>query len=172
MEDFDDAIMRPLSGSETLEEYYRNSGCLEFISSVAIPVLVAHADDDPVVPHHMLPEDDIKANPNLSFIRTASGGHTGWLSGWNPRGSSWFDHVALEWISLVLRFQDEHDAPTPRGPRVAPVSIPPLSSPTSTIHTRSRTRIEPQQSPKIVSPRSGQRSSMRERRPTSSRLDL
>lgn len=100
--------MLPLSGAEDLIDYYRRSGCISEICSVAKPLLVAHADDDPVVPHHALPIDDLTSNPNIIFIRTQAGGHTGWLSGIDPRGTSWFDHLALEWAAHVMEYVEAH----------------------------------------------------------------
>lgn len=180
MEDFDDDIMRPLSGAETLEEYYVNSGCLDYISKVSIPVLVAHANDDPVVPHHMLPVADIENNPELFFIRTNAGGHTGWLSGLNPRGTSWFDHVALEWVNQVLHYNEQHGVRSPPvSPRLRRTAFERAATTLADLHvsceghvrhTRSKSRQLPDD--KAEEARSPSRAGgVRERRPTS-RMDL
>lgn len=172
MEDFDDEIMRPLSGSETLEEYYRSSGCLGYIRSVAVPLLVAHADDDPVVPHHMLPLDDIMGNSNVLFLQTAAGGHTGWLSGFNPRGASWFDHLALEWITQVLKFREDHESSPIRRSKTSRIANVDITSPGIRTRSMSKRSDSSQIETEATSPRSSRRPGLRERRKSKSTFDI
>lgn len=98
VEEYDTKITMRAFGFENLQEYYVSLGCKEQISDVAIPMLVAHARDDPIVPMEAIPLSVLKENKNIITMITTMGGHTGWLQGLNPMGPSWFDDVALEWI--------------------------------------------------------------------------
>lgn len=98
VEEYDTKITMRKFGFEDVKDYYVSLGCKESVSDVAIPMLVAHARDDPIVPMEAVPISVLKENKNIITMITNMGGHTGWLQGLNPMGPSWFDDVALEWI--------------------------------------------------------------------------
>jgi hypothetical protein len=98
VEEYDTKLTMAHFGFKNLNEYYISLGCTDSVSDVSVPMLVAHAKDDPIVPLDAIPVDLLKQNPNIITMITDMGGHTGWLQGLNPMGPSWFDEVALEWI--------------------------------------------------------------------------
>jgi len=108
VEEYDSKITMKHFGFEDLHEYYISLGCKDSVEDVAVPMLVAHARDDPIVPIDAIPLNSLKANPNIITMITGMGGHTGWLQGLNPMGPSWFDEVALEWIFHVDDYLKEH----------------------------------------------------------------
>lgn len=108
VEEYDTRVTMRHFGFDSLEEYYTQLGCKNLIPHVAVPMLVAHARDDPIVPNEVVPLDTLAANPNILTLTTNMGGHTGWLHGLNPLGPSWFDDVALEWLVAVHKHQVSH----------------------------------------------------------------
>ena len=64
--------------------------------------MILHAWNDPVIPSHAIPIEDIENNPNLILATTERGGHTGWLSGLKPFSSlSWCEKLAIEYVGAV-----------------------------------------------------------------------
>ena len=98
VQEYDSKLTMRHFGFDDLKEYYVSLGCKESVADVSIPMLVAHARDDPIVPMEAIPLSTLKENKNIITMITTMGGHTGWLQGLNPMGPSWFDDVALEWI--------------------------------------------------------------------------
>ncbi|KAH8071761.1 poly(3-hydroxybutyrate) depolymerase [Aureococcus anophagefferens] len=75
----------------------------ERLLDVAIPLLVVHACDDPLVSH-----DDcydwhkLVSNARIIAVRTNRGGHNAWHEGFWPLGPSWAVGAATDYISAVL----------------------------------------------------------------------
>lgn len=60
------------------------------LANLAVPGLVLHARDDPITPiEAQLPAAAAAAAANLTVLSTASGGHTGWPRGPDPRRHKW-----------------------------------------------------------------------------------
>lgn len=100
-------------GYESNEEYWHEASSYRYIANVAIPLIVAYAEDDNIsctntrkYMHYGL------ANPNVIFVNTSSGGHLGWHHAMknNPFGSWLFyskHEVNKDWGSrMVIKFAD------------------------------------------------------------------
>lgn len=76
---FDHQITAAYSGFTGADDYYARSASAQFASSLAVPTLILHAIDDPFV--RMLPPTRaaLLANPNVTLIETAHGGHCAFL---------------------------------------------------------------------------------------------
>jgi abhydrolase domain-containing protein 1/3 len=111
VEEYDTKLTMAHFGFSNLQEYYVSLGCKDSVSDVSVPMLVAHARDDPIVPADALPMELLKENKNIITMITDMGGHTGWLQGLNPMGPSWFDDVALEWMFNVHEYILKNPAP-------------------------------------------------------------
>lgn len=102
--EFDTYFSTAAYGFASLEEYYEVSSCVQSIPAIAVPLLVLHADDDPVVPKDALPLDALRANPNILTAITDHGGHSSWLEGTYPfTRPAWVDRVAVEWLHAVAK---------------------------------------------------------------------
>lgn len=100
--EFDTHFSTAAYGFASLEEYYEVSSCDQNIPTVAIPLLVLHADDDPVVPKEAVPLHFLGANPHILTAITDHGGHSSWMEGYYPFSRpAWVDRVALEWLEAV-----------------------------------------------------------------------
>lgn len=83
-------------------EYYRRGNSVNVVSNVARPMLALTADDDPIVPWHVLPAmvEGVKTNPNVVLAHSESGGHLGWFAG--PRGERWIKHPIAQFASAMF----------------------------------------------------------------------
>lgn len=99
---FDDAATAPLHGFAGAEDYYTRSSSRSYLSRVRVPTLLLHSADDPFLPAHAFPHDEVAANPCLNAVLTRRGGHVGFISGppWRPR--FWAEETAARWCSVVL----------------------------------------------------------------------
>lgn len=82
--DFDDAVTARLHGFRDVADYYGRSSSAQFLPAIRVPTLVIHSEDDPFVPREAIPRAAFAANPHLSAVVTAHGGHVGFIQG-TPR---------------------------------------------------------------------------------------
>ena len=87
--DFDDVITAPAFGFLGAEDYYTRASATPLVSRIAVPTLVIHAADDPFV--KMLPSTAaaLRANPKVTLLETAHGGHCGFLAEPNGYDGRW-----------------------------------------------------------------------------------
>lgn len=91
---FNEALL-PL-GSD-VREHLRKSSCVQYLSSVNVPLLCMSAEDDHIIHPdlHNIIVDASKKNDKITILRTRHGGHLGWLTGWG--GKRW-------WVDKVFDF--------------------------------------------------------------------
>lgn len=75
--EFDDRFVAPRNGFANAWDYYGRCMALQFLDDIAIPGLIIHAQDDPLVPSRAYLERDWKRNPRLSPRLVRHGGHVG-----------------------------------------------------------------------------------------------
>lgn len=80
-EEFDSHGTAALHGFEDAWDYWRRSGCGQFLHRVNTPLLVIAAEDDPFNPGKAIPKDRIKQNPWLVGAFPEKGGHVGFVRG-------------------------------------------------------------------------------------------
>ena len=76
---FDDRITAHYCGFTGADDYYARAAAANVIDRIAVPTLIIHAKNDPFI--RMQPETlrRIAANPNITYIETADGGHCAFL---------------------------------------------------------------------------------------------
>jgi predicted alpha/beta-fold hydrolase len=77
---FDAAYTAPHFGFDSAEDYYYRASALRVASRIRIPALIITAKDDPFVPVEPFADPAIAANPHITLVVTAHGGHCGFLS--------------------------------------------------------------------------------------------
>ncbi|KXZ51358.1 hypothetical protein GPECTOR_13g846 [Gonium pectorale] len=85
-----------------IDAYYAYNSCHEAFKDVSIPLLAMATCDDPLI-HRDLTDHAVnasKGNPNVLSVRTNTGGHLGWLTGWNGRW--WQQDVVFSFLDGVL----------------------------------------------------------------------
>ena len=75
--EFDDRFVAPRNGFAGVGDYYARCSALGFLAGVRVPALVIHALDDPWIPGAIYREVDWRANPALTPLLPAQGGHVG-----------------------------------------------------------------------------------------------
>jgi len=79
LRDFDDRVTAYYCGFAGADDYYTRAAAANVIDRIARPALVIHAANDPFV--RILPEtrEAFLANPNITYVETADGGHCAFL---------------------------------------------------------------------------------------------
>jgi predicted alpha/beta-fold hydrolase len=100
LRDFDEKITALYSGFSGASDYYYRAAAARVIERVAVPTLILHAMDDPFI--RILPESaaKIEANPNITYVETAHGGHCAFLE--DPDRKRGYDGYWAE--ETLLRF--------------------------------------------------------------------
>ena len=99
LRDFDEQITALYSGFAGATDYYFRAAAARVLDRVAVPALILHALDDPFV--RLRPETRamIAANPYITMIEPAHGGHCAFLA--KPEGDDdgyWAETTLLEFL--------------------------------------------------------------------------
>ena len=104
LREFDDRITALYSGFSSADDYYHRAAAARVLSHITVPTLILHALDDPFVRLTPSTRASIAANPHITFIETAHGGHCAFLAA--PEASTGYDGYWAE--QTALRFIFEH----------------------------------------------------------------
>jgi predicted alpha/beta-fold hydrolase len=91
-----------LAGCTDLADYLARSNPVLVFDTVAVPVLVINADDDPVcvIDNARDHVDTIRHVPDALMVRTARGSHCAFLEGWAPR--SWANRLMADYLLAAV----------------------------------------------------------------------
>lgn len=79
LEEIDEKLLKSVFKHETLDSFYHNSSCVNFLDKITVPTLFLCASDDPLIPVSMIPLEYFEKNDNLSFL-IMKGGHLGFFN--------------------------------------------------------------------------------------------
>jgi predicted alpha/beta-fold hydrolase len=96
--EFDDLVTAPAHGFADAAAYWTASSCAQFLDAITVPTLVISALDDPVIPAASVPRERLAAQPRLTAILTAAGGHVGFVRGSPLRPACWAEERVLEFV--------------------------------------------------------------------------
>jgi predicted alpha/beta-fold hydrolase len=84
--EFDERATAPLHGFTSAPDYWKRASSGPFLPSVARPLLIISAEDDPFIPAGAIPRAAAAANPQVTLEAFAHGGHVAFVHGppWNP----------------------------------------------------------------------------------------
>jgi predicted alpha/beta-fold hydrolase len=104
LRDFDDKITAHYCGFESASDYYARSAAANVVDRITVPAFVLQAANDPFI--RILPETRKKllANPNITFLETADGGHCSFLGVRDGYDGHWAERQVVEFLR---RFQDD-----------------------------------------------------------------
>ena len=105
---FDDRITAHYCGFTGADDYYARAAASNVVDRIAVPTLIIHAANDPFI--RVQPETlrRIAANPNITYVETADGGHCAFLG--KPTGNAADDGRWAE--REVVEFAASHAEPT------------------------------------------------------------
>ena len=98
---FDDRVTAYYCGFEGAVDYYARASASNVVDRIAVPGLILHAATDPFI--HLLPETrrKIAANPNLTFIEAADGGHCSFIAEANGYDGRWAEQQVVEFFKSI-----------------------------------------------------------------------
>jgi hypothetical protein len=99
---FDDRITARYSGFHGADDYYTRVASSRVAHRIAVPALVLHALDDPFI--KMLPatRDALRANPHVTLVETAHGGHCAFLAPAVGYDGYWAEAKLLRFVGSVM----------------------------------------------------------------------
>lgn len=99
--EFDDKITAPYSGFAGAQDYYDRASSAHTLERIALPTLVLHAQDDPFIRVTPSTEAKLKANPNIQYVETESGGHCAFLAAADRNGydGRWAEQVCVDFVA-------------------------------------------------------------------------
>ncbi|MGA7121264.1 MAG: alpha/beta fold hydrolase [Polyangiaceae bacterium] len=87
--EYDGHVIAPMHGFASAEDYYARVSAGPLVEAIRLPVLLIHAEDDPMVPASTVRAWLTGAPPCLEQAWTARGGHVGWFA--DMTESRWVD---------------------------------------------------------------------------------
>jgi predicted alpha/beta-fold hydrolase len=98
---FDDRITAYYCGFTGADDYYARAAAANVVDRIARPALIIHAANDPFI--RVLPETQrrIAANPNITYIETADGGHCAFVgerNGVPGDDGRWAEREVVEFV--------------------------------------------------------------------------
>ena len=115
LREFDDQVTARYCGFRDAEDYYTRAASSQFLDRIAVPTLILHSEDDPFI--RVLPDTRRKvlANPCITYLETAHGGHCAFLADANGYDGRWAERQAIAFVQRVER--GESVAAPPWAPR-------------------------------------------------------
>ena len=99
--DFDERITALYGGFRDADDYYHRASAARVLECIRVPTLLLHACDDPFI--RITPETraTTAANPHLTLLETAHGGHCAFLATPEPANGDdgyWAEQTALRFV--------------------------------------------------------------------------
>ena len=96
--EFDEIITARYSGFAGAQDYYDRASAARVVDKIAVPTLVLHAEDDPFI--RLLPEtrSKMQANPHVTLLETAHGGHCAFLAHANGYDGRWAERQMIRFF--------------------------------------------------------------------------
>jgi predicted alpha/beta-fold hydrolase len=98
---FDDRVTAYYCGFEGADDYYARAAAANVVDRIAVPGLIIHAANDPFIRMQAETLRKITANPNLTYIETADGGHCSFIG--EPDGNGYDGHWAEREVVEFVR---------------------------------------------------------------------
>jgi predicted alpha/beta-fold hydrolase len=95
---FDDQVTAPLHGFKGADEYYTQCSSRQFLKDIQKPTLIIHAEDDPFMWKHTVPEEQ-ELSKSIQLELSEHGGHVGFITGKSPfHPEYWVDQRIIKWL--------------------------------------------------------------------------
>lgn len=86
LREFDDKVTAYYCGFAGAVDYYDRASAAHVVGNIAVPALILHAANDPFIRITAETRKKIVANPNITFVESADGGHCAFIGSRNGAG--------------------------------------------------------------------------------------
>lgn len=118
--DFDEYVMTPKCGFSGANDYYARAGSARVLEQIAVPTLILHACDDPFIRLTPPTRAKLAANPEITLVEPAHGGHCAFLEDPSPGYDGyWAERELLHFVQARTEFA----APEPTEQRGEVLSV-------------------------------------------------
>ncbi len=96
---FDNRVTAPYCGFRDADDYYDRASASHVVDRIAVPTLVIHALDDPLI--RLLPETRARllANPHVRLVETRHGGHCAFIAAADGYDGRWAEREVVEFVA-------------------------------------------------------------------------
>ncbi len=118
--DWDNAVVAPLGGFKSAEDYYARNSAQNVLGSIRVPTLLIHAHDDPFIPFAPFETPAVRDNDWIRLLAPRQGGHVGFFSTQDIDSEPdryWAENRALAFCAeaIGLSWGNGAHAPAPAG---------------------------------------------------------
>ena len=103
LREFDDKIVARYCGFRDADDYYFRAASARVIDRIAVPTLVLRALDDPFIRVTHETHAALVANPHITLVETAHGGHCAYLSRDSGEETHWAEATVMRFLFHVTR---------------------------------------------------------------------
>ncbi|BET41346.1 hydrolase [Atlantibacter hermannii] len=101
LREFDELITSKAHGFNGAVDYYQRCSAMPLLPSITQPTLIIHAQDDPFMDSHVIP-DMAQLPANIEYQLTEYGGHVGFVGGTALRPNMWLEARIPDWLTPYL----------------------------------------------------------------------
>ena len=110
--DFDERVMSPYCGFAGADDYYTRAAAARVVDRIAVPTLVLHAMDDPFIRLTDATRAKLQANPNVTLVEPAHGGHCAFLEdAANGYDGYWAEREILNFVRQLAAATARQEVP-------------------------------------------------------------
>jgi len=97
---FDDRVTAHYCGFTGADDYYARAAAANVVKQITVPALIIHAANDPFIRVRPETREGILANPNITYIEPADGGHCAFVGQDNGNGDDgrWAEREVVEFV--------------------------------------------------------------------------
>ncbi len=101
LRDFDDKVTAFYCGFDGASDYYARAAAANVVDRIAVPAYILYAANDPFI--RILPETRRKmaANPNITFVETADGGHCSFVGERNGYDGHFAERAVVDFFATI-----------------------------------------------------------------------
>lgn len=101
LREFDDKIVARYCGFRDADDYYYRAAAARVVDCIQIPSLVLRALDDPFIRFQPDTREKLLANPHVTLVETAHGGHCAYLSREEGQEIHWAESTVVRFVLSV-----------------------------------------------------------------------
>ncbi|MFA7495803.1 MAG: alpha/beta fold hydrolase [Acidithiobacillus sp.] len=94
---FDEYFTAPVHGFAGAQVFWEQGSAAPLLTQVAVPTLLLHSEDDPIVPIASVRE--VSLSPAITPCITQYGGHVGFMNGRFPGHLGWLPDILLQYFA-------------------------------------------------------------------------